>query len=379
MFNPEFFLTIKDKINFLQLGRYSGRAESSFRNLFSKRFDFFNFNKTLIEQYVQGKKAIAFDPSYINKVSKHTDGVGYFWSGVAGRAKWGLELGGLAVLDIGRHTAFHLNAIQTVDVKDDESLLEFYSRKLLEHKDELLTLSRYLIVDAYFSKDTFVNPLCDKGFDIISRLRCDANLNYLYQGQQKGRGRPKLYDGKVEFAKLSDSHAICVSNQDNEKIYSLKAYSIALKKTLNVVIVYTARSKKGKVTWQHQIYFSTDLDQSWQAILQHYKARFQIEFLYRDAKQYTGLNDCRARDKNKLDFHWNMSLTAINVAKVTYWLPQKDASPDMSVPFSMADIKTRLNNELMVNRFISMFAINPKLKINRDKIAQFLDFGRRAA
>ncbi|WP_211269848.1 hypothetical protein, partial [Moraxella atlantae] len=68
MFNPEFFLTIKDKINFLQLGRYSGRAESSFRNLFSKRFDFFNFNKTLIEQYVQGKKAIAFDPSYINKV-----------------------------------------------------------------------------------------------------------------------------------------------------------------------------------------------------------------------------------------------------------------------------------------------------------------------
>ena len=74
-----------------------------------------------------------------------------------------------------------------------------------------------------------------------------------------------------------------------------------------------------------------------------------------------------------------MSLTASNVAKVTYWLPHKDASPDMSVPFSMADIKTRLNNELMVNRFISMFAINPKLKINRDKIAQFLDFGRRAA
>lgn len=145
------------------------------------------------------------------------------------------------------------------------------------------------------------------------------------------------------------------------------------------MIVYTARSKKGKVTWQHQIYFSTDLDQSWQAILEHYKALFQIEFLYRDAKQYTGLNDCQARDKNKLDFHWNMSLTAINVAKVTYWLPQKDASPDMSVPFSMADIKTRLNNELMVNRFISMFAINPKLKINRDKIAQFLDFGRRAA
>lgn len=339
-----------------------------------------SFNKTLIEQYVQGKKAIVFDPSYINKTGKHTDGVGYYWSGVAGRAKWGLELGGLAVLDIDRHTAFHLTAIQTVDVKADESLLAFYARKLLEHKDELLTLSKHMVVDAYFSKDSFVKPLCDKGFDIISRLRNDANLNYLYQGEQKkGRGRPKQYDGKVDFTQLKPTHANCVSEQDQEKIYQLQAYSVALKRKLNVVIVYTARRKKGKLTWQHQIYFSTDLTQDWQDVLKLYKARFQIEFLYRDAKQHTGLNDCEARCKNKIACHWNLSLTAINLAKVRYWLPQKDASPNTDVPFSMADIKTRYNNKLMLNRFISMFAINPKLKINSEKIAQFLDFGRQAA
>ena len=34
----------------------------------------------------------------------------------------------------------------------------------------------------------------------ISRLRDDANLNYLYTGKQKsGRGRPKQYDGKVDM------------------------------------------------------------------------------------------------------------------------------------------------------------------------------------
>ena len=50
---------------------------------------------------LKGKKALAFDPSYINKTGKHTDGVGYFWSGIVNKAKWGLELGGLDVLDTG--------------------------------------------------------------------------------------------------------------------------------------------------------------------------------------------------------------------------------------------------------------------------------------
>lgn len=31
--------------------------------------------------------------------------------------QWGLELGGLDVLDIDRHTSFHLNAMQTIEVK----------------------------------------------------------------------------------------------------------------------------------------------------------------------------------------------------------------------------------------------------------------------
>ncbi len=387
--NPKFFLSIKDKINFLQLARYSGRAESSYRNLFSRRFDFFSFNQILIETYVKGAKALIFDPSYINKAGKHTAGVGYFWSGVAGKPKWGLELGGLGVLDIDRHTAFHLNAIQTIDVKDDETLLTFYSRKLLEHKEPLLNLSKYLLVDAFFSKETFVTPMCEQGFDIISRLRTDANLTYLYQGKQKGRGRPKQYDGKVDYANLSDKHATCVQADDKQKIYTFKAHSVALKKQIKVVIVYTLTKgnkhkgnkhkdkKSNDNQWQHHTYFSTDLTQDWQDILSLYKARFQIEFLYRDAKQHTGLNDCQARDKNKLDFHWNMSLTAINLAKVKYWLPQKDTLPNDTLPFSMSDVKTRYHNGFMVNQFISMFAINPKLKVNRDKIAGFLDFGRR--
>jgi hypothetical protein len=46
-------------------------------------------------------------------------------------------------------------------------------------------------------------------------------------------------------------------------------------------------------------------------IERYYRLRFQIEFLIRDAKQYSGLEHCQARDKNKLHFHFNLSLQDI--------------------------------------------------------------------
>ncbi len=111
------FLSTKGKINFLQLARFSQRSESGFRYFFEKSFNFLSFNSSLIKMQVKGKTAIAFDPSYISKSGKQTLGIGYFWSGVAGRTKSGLELCELAVIDLFIKTAFHLEAFQTIDNK----------------------------------------------------------------------------------------------------------------------------------------------------------------------------------------------------------------------------------------------------------------------
>ena len=134
---------------------------------------------------IKGKTALAFDPSFILKAGKKTPGVGYFWSGVAGRTKWGLEFCGLAVLDLTRKTAFHLFGFQTVDLQDDEKLITLYVRKLMEKKEELLKISKYMVADAYFSKITFVKPFVENGFHIVSRLRDDADLQYIFAGERK--------------------------------------------------------------------------------------------------------------------------------------------------------------------------------------------------
>ena len=171
-------------------------------------------------------------------------------------------------------------------------------------------------------------------------------------------------------------HAKLVSKTEKEKIYSFDAYSKSLKGSANIVIVYT-QNKAGK--WSHKIYFSTDLEQKWDEVLQMYQQRFQIEFLYRDAKQFTGLNDCEARSENKLSFHWNMALTAVNVAKISNWISKKDNNPKENIPFSMSDVKTSYYNDLLLSRFISMFAINTKLDKNKSKIKRLLAFGKISA
>ena len=85
--------------------RYSNFCEQSFRQQFDKWFDFLKFNSALVSKYCSRRTVIGFDPSYIPKSGKKTCGTGMYWSGCAGSAKWGLEICGIAAIDLDNHTA----------------------------------------------------------------------------------------------------------------------------------------------------------------------------------------------------------------------------------------------------------------------------------
>ena len=48
-------------------------------------------------------------------------------------------------------------------------------------------------------------------------------------------------------------------------------------------------------------------------IIGFYRTRFQIEFGIRDAKQFTGLQSQQTRDKDRLNFAFNISFNTLNV------------------------------------------------------------------
>jgi len=369
------FLSIRGRINFLQLARYGNFSEQRYRQQFEKPFDFLNFNKELVLSSGSGRYAIAFDPSYINKSGKHTPGVGWYWSGCANSTKWGLEIGGIAAIDIDNHTAFHLEAVQTIITdKESMSLTDWYIAVLKERKDTLASISKYVVADAWFSKKPFVEGIIDMDFHLISRLRDDADLRYLFlEAPSEKRGRPKKYAGKMDPQNIDKQYFELIHRNDEATIYSAIVYSKALKRNIRLVHV-TYINSKGKQN--HKLYFSTDSEMAPMDILDYYHTRFQIEFLYRDGKQFTGLTDSQARSENKLHFHFNASLTSINIAKVVHWL---SIPKDQREQFSMADVKTMNHNWLLLQRFIDVFGINPYSSKNQKYFKELIYYGTIAA
>ncbi len=368
------FLSIRGRINFLQLARYGKHKEQRYRQQFEKPFDFLAFNKELTLSHGSGRYAIAFDPSYISKSGKKTPGLGWYWSGCANKAKWGLEIGGLAAIDIDNHTAFHLEAVQTINTDEQQTLIDWYAGVIADRKDTLGAISKHVVADGYFSKKPFTDQIVSLEMHLISRLRDDADLKYLYKGPPTGeKGRPRKYIGKINNNDIDKKYFTPISQDEESTVYAAVVYSKSLKRNIMLVhVTYTKANGKDAC----KLYFSTDVSMAAEDVLLYYHSRFQIEFLYRDGKQHTGLNDSQARSENKLHFQFNASLTSLNIAKAIHWLnvPKEERGA-----FSMSDIKTMNHNTLLLKRFIDVFGIRPHYIKNQNHFKELILYGTMAA
>jgi IS4 transposase len=115
---------------------------------------------------------------------------------------------------------------------------------------------------------------------------------------------------------------------------------------------------------------------SGEKILKFYKLRFQIEFLFRDAKQFTGLSDCQARDELSLNFHFNTSFMALNLAKREARLQQSDPN---SFVFSMNNVKRRALNDHLLETFIDQLDLSPTSIKSHPNYQTLRDYGIIAA
>jgi len=377
--NIELQYQVRGRHNFSNMSRYTEMNEGTFHNNYSKTFDFLGFNRQLVEKSCSLERINAFDPSFIAKSGKHTPGSGYFWSGCAGKAKIGLEIGGFATVDIINNTALHLVADQTLNSTDYPSLLQYYAALVCLRSEDLKKISNLLAADAYFSKKPFVDAAYSVGLQIISRLRDDADMVYPYVGPHpKRRGARTKYLDKFKPGELDESYfSCCLEDEENGKkyrVYEGRLYSKALEREIRVAVVHVYK-EDGNIK-AHKIFFSTDMSLSGSDIYCYYKARYQIEFLYRDAKQYTGLEHCQSKSETKLDFHFNTALTAVSVAKAVYHLSQPIES---RTPFSLADIKTEYSNEMMWNLIIRKCGICPHSSKLKSAKRFVLNFGKRRA
>ena len=381
----ELVLTHTGRLNFTQMARCGRSCESRFRQNFRKSFDWLSFNRSFLESTKGHRIAIAIDPCYIAKSGKKTPGVDWFWSGCAAAMKKGLEILGMSIVDADAKDSVFLKAEQTFTdkkrgrkprstwgMKDPNSLTGWYLRMLQHNCRQLLSICNLIVADAYFSKESFVSGVKSLGFNLISRFRDDVNLKYLYSGPKTGkRGRPQKFVGKVDINNLDMSIFSVDYTAEGKlayKMYTAVVWAVSLAREVRVVIVDYLDSDKKRQT--RKIFFSTDTSISARDIFDIYRTRFQLEFVFRDAKQFTGLTHCQARNKEALSFAFNASLTSVNLARAF----ARQHGMDLSV----GSTKTMLHNAAMVDRFIAMSGKSPNMRLNNADFKELLFYGVRA-
>lgn len=367
-------ILVPNRVNFIQLAKYGKRSEQCYRQNFERTVDWVAVNSELANTRYYGsagRRSIGIDPSYIDKSGKHTPGLGRFWSGCAGEARLGLEIMGIGVTDIDVHDCMMLRAVQTPSVETLKgagyTLIDWYKASLLGYKDELLKISRIVTADAYFSVKPFADGLADTGFCLISRFRSNVNLKYLYTEPKTGKwGAPRKYDGTIDVKNPDTSRMETVDTPfDDGRYYTLVAYASALKRMVRLVLFYPAGGSACK------IYFSTDTDIPAADIVEYYRCRFQIEFCFRNSKQFVGLCDCQSRSIEKLDFHFNASFTALNVAKICI----HKHYPSLGI----MDLKSLLYNTYIVQRFIGRYGRISNRSLNGQIVKELFSIAAPAA
>jgi hypothetical protein len=367
----EGFLGIMDKLTFSSMSRYTGISDRTFRRQFSQEFNFAEFNRKTIDEFYGERPrtlAFAFDPFHIPKSGDKTYGKGKFWSGVDGCVKEGIEGSLGCIIDLENHFAFALCAHQTPDAtefKDVHTRIDWFVECITATKPYIPQEVAYCLVDAYFFKEKFVAGVCDRGLHVISKMRKDAQLRALYSGEQKARGRHRKFEGAVHFNDLE----VLTTDDPAVTLRATVAYSVALKRNILVVQV---RKQLSQNKCREALLYSTDIAMKPLDVYRFYAARFQIEFVIRDAKQHTGLTDCQSTSKERLNFHINTSLAATNLARRAEYQPAQPATP-----CSVATQRIKHHNEMLIRSIFPILGLDPLAFKSNPNYEQALAFGTK--
>lgn len=397
-------LLVYGKVNFTNLSRYSCLSEKTYRRHFLKSFNFPQFNQYFLEKALNSKHTViaVIDCSFLRKSGKKTDGKAYFYNGIAGKSEQGLEISVISVVEIETRLSYSLSVQQTPSrpqikpakklprnpknswskksckkpasqsSEPDITRIDDYAQHLKNTRYFFPSSLRYLVADGYYYRSKFWEAVRELNLNFIGKLRVDPNLRYLYTGEQKKLGAPRKYDGKVDCHDLSRLKFV-KDLKPGVSLYTLVVWSCCLNCPISLACISEVQAN-GKI--KNALLFSTDIHLPPEQILEYYQARFQSEFIFRDAKQFTGLSDCQARHLPRLDFHFNASLIALNLAK--HQLSTCDPSAKSFV-FSMASYKRLEFNKHLLCTFIDKLDLDPDLILNHPNLPSVLSYGTLAA
>jgi len=196
--------------------------------------------------------------------------------------------------------------------------MKFLQEKIVDVQEILKEscIPAYLLFDGELGNNYAVQMTREIGLHLISKLRCDSELYLPWAGEYGGRGPKRIYGERVHPDSISNDHLKLSEEEEGIRTEYFKFIARHKKfaDPLNIVVMRKTNLKSGKVA--HIILFSSDLDLSWDKIVDYYRLRFQIEFNFRDAKQYWGLEDFMVTRETKVRNSANIGMFMVNISHV---------------------------------------------------------------
>ncbi|MBC7655432.1 MAG: transposase [Oligoflexus sp.] len=357
-------LGISNSVTTLSVARYSSLSYRTVQRFYAlKDVNWLLVNLFLFKHFIyqKGKSYLfAADETVKGKVGKQTHGLGRFYSSMAKQVIRSVSFLVISIIDIEKEKSYILgckqlivNNLSKVAITQDKknkskkksktklkgrpkgsknkeksepestsyqvlrTLLDLVQSQLKVFLPELNCF--HIVLDGFYGHEDYLLLAAKNGLNIISKFKVNAHLILPYQGEQLGKGRPKTLGDKVNLDNLDEKFYIStIHDKDSNistKVYQFEAFTpkmAGLK--LNIVVMVHTHQITKQVS--RNIIFTNDLALNTLKVIKYYSLRFQIEFDFRDAKQFYGLSDFKNYKETQVTNAVNIAFTMTVVGKL---------------------------------------------------------------
>lgn len=336
----------------LNISRYT-KDEACYKTIerfYNRVIPWLEMNLLLISKFVNSSTFIlASDETLSSKSGKKTYGIDYFFSSIIQKPIKSLCFSGLSIIVPEKNKSYPLLMSQLIFTPEEKEISKAKKEKAKKskgnkrgrpkgsknnkNKNEVLAPTfrllqeqltkvqnvlnlkiKHFVGDGKYGNNTCAN-LCKKfKMLLISKLQHNSELYFENTEPYSGVGRPKKYGKRLDYKNLPSEYMVKEEIKDNEitMIYNMTLLSKSFDDKLNLVVIKKIIDKKVA----HVIFFSTDLELDYQKIIDYYSSRFQIEFNFRDAKEFWGFEDFMNVKEITVNNAANLSMFMVNLSNI---------------------------------------------------------------
>jgi hypothetical protein len=349
---------------------------------------------------------LAGDETVVTKAGKHTPGLDRFFASLYGKSVPGLAFFTLSLISTTQRRSFPIAVEQVLRSPKAQALTQATTttkpakrkpgrpkgststaKTSLERSPELTRIQHqicallerigavlpltYLVLDGHFGNAATLQMALGCKLHLISKLRSDSALSLPYAGPYAGRGPRRIYGDKLNPRAIPERF-LCQTSVDTgieTRIYQFEARHKTFAQVLNIVCIVKTNLKTHAQA--HVLLVSSDLTLASAHLIDYYCLRFQLEFNFRDAKQYWGLEDFMTTHPTRVTNAANLSLFMVNLVE-RQLRDLRQLQPEMSV----LDLKAYCRGTKYVEETIKLLPEKPEPSLLEQIITRVVGIGR---